>query len=49
MKSLQKVIEIVTKFINFIMPRASNNRKFAKLLEEIKSQYSVLNMCNSVC
>ncbi|XP_050521325.1 general transcription factor II-I repeat domain-containing protein 2A-like [Daktulosphaira vitifoliae] len=48
MKSLQKVMETVTKIVNFITSRALNNRQFAKLLEEVESQYSGLLMYNSV-
>lgn len=48
MKSLQKVMETVTKIVNFITCRALNNRQFAKLLEEVESQYSGLLMYNNV-
>jgi len=44
MKSLQKVMETVTKIVNFIT--ALNNQQFAKLLEEVESQYSGLLMYN---
>ncbi|KAL4126004.1 hypothetical protein QTP88_010236 [Uroleucon formosanum] len=48
MKSLQKIMETVTKIVNFITSRALNNRQFTKLLEEIESQYSGLLMYNNV-
>lgn len=48
MKSLQKVMETVTKIVNFITSRALNNRQFFKLLEEVESQYSGLLMYNNV-
>lgn len=48
MKSIQKVMETATKIVNFITSRALNNRQFAKLLEEVESQYSGLFMYNSV-
>jgi hypothetical protein len=47
MKSLQKVMETVTKIVNFITSRALNNRQFAKLLE-VELQYSGLLRYNSV-
>jgi len=48
MKSLQKVMETVTKIVNFITSRALNDRQFAKLLEEVESQHSGLLMYKSV-
>lgn len=48
LKSLQNVMEVVTKVVNFITSRALNNRQFTKLLDEIESQYAGLLMYNSV-
>ncbi|XP_060865082.1 general transcription factor II-I repeat domain-containing protein 2A-like [Metopolophium dirhodum] len=46
--SLQNVMEVVTKVVNFITSRALNNRQFTKLLDEVESQYAGLLMYNSV-
>lgn len=48
LKSLQNLMEVVTKVINFITSRALNNRQFTKLLDEVESQYAGLLMYNSV-
>ncbi|XP_050065321.1 general transcription factor II-I repeat domain-containing protein 2A-like [Aphis gossypii] len=48
LKSLQNVMEVVTKVVNFITSRALNNRQFTKLLDEVESQYAGLLMYNSV-
>ncbi|KAL4153158.1 hypothetical protein QTP88_000991 [Uroleucon formosanum] len=48
LKSLQNVMEVVTKVVNFITSRALNNRQFTKLLDEVESQYAGLLMYNNV-
>ncbi|CAI6370858.1 unnamed protein product [Macrosiphum euphorbiae] len=48
LQSLQNVMEVVTKVVNFITSRALNNRQFTKLLDEVESRYPGLLMYNSV-
>jgi len=48
LKTFSNVMPVVTKIVNFINARALNKREFAKLLEEIDSQYSGLLMYNNV-
>ena len=47
-KSLEKVMNIVTKVVNFIVSHALNKRQFNMLLNEVDSQYSGLIMYNNV-
>ena len=47
-KSLEKVMSIVTKVVNFIVSYALNRRQFNMLLNEVDSQYSGLIMYNNV-
>ena len=47
-KSLEKVMSIVTKVVNFIVSHALNKRQFNMLLNEVDSQYSGLIMYNNV-
>ena len=47
-KSLEKVMSIVTKVVNFIVSHALNKRQFNMLLNEVDSQYSALIMYNNV-
>lgn len=48
LKTLEDVLTVVTKIVNFIASRALNNRLFKNLLEEVDSQYSGLLMYNNV-
>lgn len=47
-KSLEKVMVLVTKIVNFIVAHALNKRQFTKLLNAVDSQFSGLLMYNSV-
>lgn len=47
-KSLENVLSLVTKIVNFIVAHALNKRQFTKLLDEVDSQFSGLLMYNNV-
>lgn len=47
-KSLESVIGLVTKVVNFIVAHALNKRQFTKLLNAVDSQFSGLIMYNNV-
>ena len=48
LKSLQKVVIVVTKKVNYIAAHALNNRQFANLLNSCDSEFSGLLMYNNV-
>ena len=48
LKSLQKVVTVVTKIVNYIAAHALNNRQFANLLNSCDNEFSGLLMYNNV-